>query len=130
MLAIFALLAAKYFGMVWMDPVMGIVGALLVARWSLGLIRTTSGVLLDRQGPARQRDELIALFEADGETVVTDLHLWCVGPGIQSAIVAVVSDSPRPPQEYKRMIPAEHGIVHLTIEVHRRSDGPATPARD
>jgi cation diffusion facilitator family transporter len=123
LLAIFALLAAKYFGMVWMDPVMGIVGALLVARWSLGLIRATSSVLLDRQAPERQRRELIALFENDGETQVTDLHLWSVGPGIHSAIVSIVSDSPRPPQESKRMILAEHRIVHLTAEIHQRRDG-------
>ena len=123
LLAIFALLAAKYFGMVWMDPVMGIVGALLVARWSLGLIRATSSVLLDRQAPQRQRRELIALLEEDGETQVTDLHLWRVGPGIHSAIVSIVSDSPRPPHEYKRMIPARHRIVHLTVEVHQRRNG-------
>ena len=123
LLAIFALLVAKYFGMIWMDPVMGIVGALLVARWSLGLMLTTSHVLLDRQGPEDQRRRLIEILEGDGATRVTDLHLWCVGPGIHSAIIAVASDSPRAPQEYKQMVPADLRIVHLTVEVHDGSGG-------
>lgn len=58
LLAIFALLAGKFLGLVWMDPAMGIVGAILVARWSMGLLRSTSGVLLDRQAPAQVGDAI------------------------------------------------------------------------
>lgn len=118
LLAIFALLAAKYLEMVWMDPVMGIVGAVLVARWSAGLMRSTSHVLLDRQAAEEQITRLKEILEEDGQARVTDLHLWSVGPGIHSAIIALVSESPRSVQEYKKMIPADEGIVHVTIEVH------------
>ena len=62
-LAIFALLAGKYFGLIWMDPAMGIVGAILVARWSYGLLGSTSGVLLDRQAPKELQDSIRELTE-------------------------------------------------------------------
>ena len=118
LLAIFALLAAKYFGFVWADPLMGIVGALLVARWSLGLLHSTSIVLLDRQGP----DELCATIrnrlEQEPATRVVDLHLWAIGPRMYSAVVAVVADEPREPEYYKRLIPQGLGVVHTVVEVH------------
>src|SRR6185503_20060413 len=76
LLAIVALLAAKYFGLAWMDPTMGIVGAVLVARWSFGLLKTTSAVLLDRSAPEELRAALEGAIErVDGNRVV-DLHLW------------------------------------------------------
>jgi cation diffusion facilitator family transporter len=119
LLAIIALLAGKYLGLNWMDPAMGIVGALLVGRWSLGLIRDTSGILLDHQAPdvmlERTRD---AVEQLDGNRV-TDLHIWSIGPGIYSASLAVVSTAPLPPEDYKALIPADLGIVHTVIEVHR-----------
>ncbi len=81
-LAIFALLGGKYLGLNWLDPVMGVVGAILVARWSTGLLRTTSRVLLDHQGPDSIRHAIRQnLEELTGVTVV-DLHLWQIGPGI------------------------------------------------
>ena len=118
LLAIFALLAAKYFGFVWADPLMGIVGAVLVARWSLGLLHSTSVILLDRQGP----DELCELIrhrlELEPGVRVVDLHLWAIGPRMYSAVIAVVADDPRPPDFYKGSIPTGAGIVHTSIEVH------------
>lgn len=77
-LAIVALLTAKYFGFIWMDPAMGIVGAILVGRWSLGLLRTTSGVLLDRQGPEDIRHRIKESIEKDNDSQVADLHLWAI----------------------------------------------------
>ena len=90
-LAIVALLAAKYFGFIWMDPAMGIVGAVLVARWSVGLLRTTSGVLLDKQGPESIRQRIRDSIEQDDDSKVTDLHLWSIGPNLYSAVVTVVA---------------------------------------
>lgn len=120
-LAIFALLAGKYFGLVWMDPLMGIVGAVLVARWSLGLLRTTSAVLLDRQAPAEIRDSIRNAIEQDSDAEVADLHVWSVGPGINSAIVSVVANGPQPPEYYKRLLPQQAKLVHCTVEVHARN---------
>ena len=77
-LAILALLAGKFAGLFWLDPAMGVVGAVLVARWSIGLVRTTSRVLLDRQGPEHVCADIRTAVEATGDTTVTDLHLWSV----------------------------------------------------
>ena len=118
LLAIFALLAGKFLGLNWMDPAMGIVGAILVARWSLGLIRNTSGVLLDHQAPGAMLEQARAAIESVDDNRITDLHIWSIGPGIYSATIAVVSDTPRPPEYYKSLIPNDLGIVHTIVEVH------------
>jgi Co/Zn/Cd efflux system component len=118
LLAIFALLAAKYFGFVWADPLMGIVGAILVARWSLGLLHSTGVVLLDRQGPEDIREAIRHRIENDGGNRVVDLHVWAIGPKMYSAIISVVANEPRDPDHYKAMIPAGLGIVHTIVEVH------------
>lgn len=117
LLAIFALLAAKFFATTWLDPVMGIVGAALVTRWSLGLLRETSRVLLDAQLPADSTERLRAAIEANGGDRVADLHLWSIGPGIQAAAIVVVSDAPGSPDHYRRLIPPGLKVVHATIEV-------------
>ena len=118
LLAIFALLAARYLHMAWMDPLMGIVGAILVARWSLGLLRLTSAVLLDRQAPAHVLETVKDSIERHDDNRVADLHLWSVGPGIYAAIVSVISGAPRAPDWYKSLIPGSLGLVHVTVEVH------------
>ncbi len=117
-LAIFALLAGKYFGLIWMDPAMGIVGAILVARWSYGLLGSTSAVLLDRQAPKQLRDNILELIEADNDARVTDLHVWSIGPEIYSAQISVVAHNPLAPAEYKALIPSSLGLVHIAVEVH------------
>jgi cation diffusion facilitator family transporter len=118
LLAIFALLAAKYFGLVWADPAMGVVGAVLVGRWSIGLLRTTSVVLLDREGPDELRGVIKRRIEAHEGNRVTDLHVWAVGPRLYSAVVGVAADDPKPPDFYKRLLPTGLDIVHLVVEVH------------
>jgi cation diffusion facilitator family transporter len=117
-LAIVALLAAKYFGLGWMDPFMGLVGAVLVGRWSFGLLKTTGAVLLDRSAPEAARTALKAGIErVDGNRVV-DLHAWCIGPNLYAAVVTVVTPHPRPPEHYKALLPRTLNIVHVTVEVH------------
>lgn len=118
LLAIFALLAGKFLGLNWMDPAMGIVGATLVAKWSLGLIRNTSGILLDHQAPGAILEATRAAIEGIDGNHVTDLHIWSIGPGIYSATIAIVSDTPGTPDYYKSLIPKDLGIVHTTVEVH------------
>lgn len=117
-LAIFALLAAKYFGLVWMDPLMGIAGSVMVSRWSIGLLVTTSHVLLDRQAPAHIRQKVVDGIEKNGAGRVVDLHLWSVGPGIYAAIVSVSTGVPRPAEYYKQLIPSDLKLVHVTVEVN------------
>ncbi|WP_019528871.1 CDF family Co(II)/Ni(II) efflux transporter DmeF [Dasania marina] len=118
-LAIVALIAAKYYGYVWMDPLMGVVGAILIARWSYGLLRTTSAVLLDKQAPKLLREEIRTALESDEDTRVSDLHVWSIGPEIYSALITVVADKPVTPDEYKSRLPQTLGLVHVTVEVHR-----------
>lgn len=116
-LAIVALLAGRVLGWTWMDPVMGIVGALVIARWSVGLLRDTGAVLLDAEVGEGRRTAIRAALE-QGEDRVADLHLWRVGPRHLAAIVSVVSTAPRAPAEYKERLRAFPDVVHLTVEVH------------
>ena len=125
--AIVALLAGKYFGLVWMDPVMGVVGAILVGRWSWGLLRDTSGVLLDRQAPASITDRVRAAIEPHGEII--DLHVWSIGPGIHACIVSVGCDRAMGPEDYQPLIPKELGVVHLTVEVYSSTSEAPNPQR-
>ncbi len=98
---------------------MGIVGSLVIARWSYSLLRDTSGVLLDAEVPAERRDDIRAAIEADADNRVADLHIWRVGPRHLAAVISVVTHQPRAPEHYKALL-REHGdLVHITIEVHR-----------
>ncbi|MHB0954863.1 MAG: CDF family Co(II)/Ni(II) efflux transporter DmeF [Pirellulaceae bacterium] len=123
-LAIFALLAGKFYGLSWLDPAMGVVGAMLVARWSIGLVRVTSRVLLDRQGPQAACAAIRSALEASGDTTVTDLHLWSVAPGKFSLILAVATRGASSPDDYRRKLPGHLGLVHVTIEVNRDVERP------
>ncbi len=117
-LAIIALLGAKYFKLNWMDPLMGVVGAILVVRWSIGLIQGTTKVLLDHQIPAEMQRKITSILESYKDTRVCDLHIWSIGPGIYSSEIGVVTKYPEPPDTYKAMIPEDSGVVHVTVEVH------------
>jgi cation diffusion facilitator family transporter len=117
LLAIAALLAAKYLGWGWMDPAMGIVGGILVARWSYGLLTSSGAVLLDRQAGARIRDAVASSIEADGESRVADLHIWAIGPNIYAVIISVVATHPRSAEQYKTRLPTNLGLKHITVEV-------------
>ena len=116
------LLAGKYFGAAFMDPVMGIAGSLLVANWSRGLLKDTSRVLLDRQVDGEPREQVVRSIEALGDEKVADLHLWSIGPNIYNANIAVVAHDPKSPDYYKDQLPEDIGLVHSTIEVHRCED--------
>ena len=133
LLAIVALLAAKYLGLAWMDPLMGIVGAVLVGRWSLGLMRDSGRVLLDRQAPEELRRRVVGAVEGGGDildggdsgggaaddTRVTDLHLWAIAPGVYAAELVIVSSTPLAPDAYKQRLPRSLGLGHVAVEVHR-----------
>ena len=125
-LAIVALLAAKYFGLTWMDPFMGLVGAALVARWSFGLLQDDERrAARSQRGPGVCAAVTEAIERVDGNRVV-DLHVWCIGLNLYSAALTVVTPSPRPPEHYKTLLPAGLNIVHATVEVHASADGQIT----
>jgi len=116
-LAIAALSAGGLYGWLWLDPAMGIVGALVIARWSWGLIRDAGGVLLDYVPPGEDLpDEIRSAIEAPGETI-TDLHVWQLGPGHHGAIVSIASSEPRAPSHYRHKLAHIHDLSHVTIEV-------------
>jgi len=117
LLAIFALLTTKYLGFIWMDPLMGIVGAVLVSRWSFELVHDTSGVLLDKRGSEEIRATIKKCIEKDEDSRISDLHLWSIGPNIYAAIITVVTSDPKPAEYYKQLIPPDLNLVHVTIEV-------------
>lgn len=116
-LAIVALVLGSLYGWNWMDPAMGIIGGLVIARWSWGLIRDAGGVLLDYV-PADDDlpDEIRDAIETDGDEI-TDLHVWQLGPGHHAAIVSVCSLNPQPVDTYKAKLAAIHDLSHVTVEV-------------
>ena len=118
LLAIFALLIGKYLGAIWMDPLMGIVGAVLVMRWSIGLLRTTSAVLLDEQTFPVRCEKIRKAIESNDDHRVVDLHVWSIGGGACAGIVSVVSINPQPPNHYKILIEKIIKLEHLSIEVN------------
>jgi len=121
-LAIVALIAGKHLGWVWMDPAMGIVGAIVIARWSYGLLRDTGGVLLDAEVPSARLTAIRGTLEADADNRVADLHVWRVGPRHLAAIVSVVSEAPQDPEHYKALLATYEDLVHVTVEVYDRGE--------
>lgn len=119
LLAIFALLCGKYYGLRWMDPLMGIVGAILILRWSWGLLKSTITALLDHQADSSLKKQIIDAIEIDSDSRVTDFHLWSIGPNIYSLILTVVAHNPKSVQAYKDLLPGTIPLVHITIEVHQ-----------
>ena len=121
LLAIVALLAAKYYGWIWMDPVMGIVGAVLITKWSMGLLKQTSAVLLDQQGPDHLVERVISRVKSlPCKAEIIDLHVWSIGPNIYSAEITIVADNENNVSVFKSEIHTLTEIVHSTIEVHQR----------
>jgi cation diffusion facilitator family transporter len=131
--AIVALLSGKYFGWAWLDPVMGIVGSVVVGVWAYGLIRDTSGILLDRTPEDTDLpEEIRKAVEAGGDAAIADLHVWQVGEGKFAAIVSIVARDPKPAEVYHEMFREHDELVHVTLEVHacvERALEPAATAR-
>lgn len=112
-LAIVALLAGRYLGWVWLDPVMGIVGGLVIALWAWNLMRDTAAVLLDTSDPHLEA-EVREQVEGPGDARITDLHVWRIGPGAHAAIVSVAGTVDRETIR-ERLVPV-HELAHVTIE--------------
>lgn len=116
-LAIVALLAGRTYGWLWLDPLMGIVGALVIARWSWGLVRDAGAILLDVLPEDEDLpDEIRGALEGEGGRI-TDLHVWQVGPGHHAAIVSLATPAPKAPSAYKERLSHLHELSHVTVEV-------------
>ena len=118
LLAIVALLVGKYLGLTWFDPIMGIVGAVLIAVWAKGLIAVTSRILLDSDISKDFIEEIRDAIEADRDNRVTDLHLWKIDSDHYAALVSLVTHYPQPLAHYRSLLAAYPRIRHLTFEIH------------
>ena len=118
-LAIGALLAGKYAGLVWLDPAMGLVGAALIAWWSRGLLAHTAKILLDREMDNPLAAQMRQRLEGDSDARVADLHLWRVGDQQFAAHATLVADVPLEADAYRARVADLPALVHLSIEVNR-----------
>ena len=119
LLAIAALTGGKFFGWAWLDPVVGIVGSVVVFSWAYTLLRDTSGILLDRTPSSSDLpDEIRRAVESDGDSIVTDLHVWQVGIGKFAAMVSIVAHDPKSCDSYRALLRGHDELVHVTIETH------------
>ncbi len=117
-LVILGLLLARAFGWLWIDPLVGIVGACVIASWSYGLIRDTGAILLDMSPDRTLAAKLRRIIEEDGD-MIADLHIWRLGPGHLGAILCVATPHARAPAHYRERLADFPSLSHLTVEVHR-----------
>ena len=118
-LAIAALLAGYMLGWAWMDPLMGLVGAGVIGWWCRGLIADSARVLLDREMDAPVVTRIRQAVETDGDAQIADLHVWRVGRDCHAAVIMLVAQEPRSPDEYRRRLAAIPSLVHVSVEVNR-----------
>ena len=116
-LAIGALLAARFYGWIWMDPAVGLIGAVVIASWSVSLIRSSGTTLLDMVPDPALSPRIMERLEVNGDRV-SDLHIWRVGPGHSALVASIVSDAPQDPSIYKARLKDLKGLSHVTVEVH------------
>jgi cation diffusion facilitator family transporter len=115
-LAIVALLAGRYLGWVWLDPVMGIVGSIVIARWSWSLLRDTAAILLDKTDE-HVTEEICEILESHGDAQIADLHVWQIGPEARAAIVSVRTKAGITADTIRERLAPVHEIPHLTVEL-------------
>jgi len=119
-LAIIALTAGKLWGAAWLDPVMGIVGSAVIAQWARGLIQQTQIILLDKEPEdCDLNHEIRKAIESDGDSLITDLHIWQVGSNKFAAIISVVAHHPKSLEDYKAPLKEHEELVHVTVEINR-----------
>jgi len=122
-LAIAALAAGLWLGWSWMDPLMGLVGAGVIASWSLTLIRDSSRILLDREMDEPLVEKIRECIECDGDSEIADLHVWRVGRSSHAAVLTVVAHHPAPPDTYRERLGKIPTLMHVSVEVNRCPHG-------
>jgi cation diffusion facilitator family transporter len=118
-LAIAALTLGKFFGWHWLDPFMGIVGALVITRWSYGLLVETSGILLDKNIDKEVIASIQNRIEVEADNRVADIHVWKLGPKDYAAILSLVTHFPKDPAHYKKLLDDFDQLAHITVEVNQ-----------
>ena len=118
-LVIVGLLFGRFLGWTWMDPAIGLVGALVIAAWAYSLIRDTSAILLDMNPDRGMAERMRAMIETDGDRL-TDLHLWRLGPGHLGAIVAVATARQRGPDYSQLLLRRFRALSHVTVQVQQQ----------
>lgn len=117
-LAIIALVAGKFLGWIWLDAVMGLVGAVVIARWSYGLVRETGLILLDGEIDKQTKLAIVNAIEGDADNRVTDLHVWNVSEHHLAATIALVTHYPQQPEYYKNLVKDIPSLAHVIVEVN------------
>ena len=121
-LAIAALISGKFWAAPWLDPVMGMVGAALVAVWAWGLMRDSGRVLLDAEMNAPVVAEIREVIDASPiRATISDLHVWRVGKGKYACMVSLVTLADAQPEDFKRQLRVHDELVHITVEINRKS---------
>ena len=118
-LAIAALAAGLWLGWRWVDPLVAMVGAVVIGQWSWGLLRSTSLALVDATADAPLRQAVQAAIESDGDAKLADLHVWQIGPQAWSVVLSVVADEPLAAADYRARLQPLRQLRHVTVEVHR-----------
>lgn len=126
-LAIGALILGKYFGWNSLDPLMGIVGALVISRWAYGLLRETGGILLDGSISAKEFAAIKEKIEGALDNRIADMHVWKVGPAHYAAIISIVTHYPQKIEYYKELLRDFTDLSHLTVEIHTCETEPCLP---
>jgi cation diffusion facilitator family transporter len=118
-LVIIGLLFGRFLGWTWMDPAVGLIGAVVIAAWAYTLVRDTGAVLLDMTPDRGMVERMRAMIETDGDRL-TDLHLWRLGPGHLGAIISVATRQGRGPDYYQTLLGRFRALSHVTVEVQRQ----------
>jgi cation diffusion facilitator family transporter len=124
LLAIVALLSGKFIGWNWLDPIMGIVGAVIITRWSYGLLKQTSPILLDASIEKEYQQAIKETIEKDSDNRVSDIHVWKIGANHYAAIIALVTHYPNSTEHYKKLLNEFNKLSHITIEVNECKEVP------
>jgi cation diffusion facilitator family transporter len=125
-LAIIALFGGKLWGASWLDPVMGLVGAVLVSVWAYGLLRDTGRVLLDAEMNVPVVDEIREVIAASPvKAQICDLHVWRVGKGKFACILSLATDNDVSPEYFKKQLSIHEELVHISIEINQGGEQPA-----
>ncbi|MGD9217520.1 MAG: cation diffusion facilitator family transporter [Desulfobacteraceae bacterium] len=116
--AIVALTAGKYLGWAWMDPIMGIVGALVIIRWGIGLAKDTGNILLDCDVNKTKYEAIRKVLESDSDNRIADMHLFKIGSQRIVGMISIVTHYPRSVEHYKSLLSGVADLAHVTIEVN------------
>ncbi len=118
LLAIAALAGGLWWGLGWLDPAVAIIGAVVIGRWAIGVLRDSARALVDASAPPKLAAQIRTLIEDDGDAKLADLHVWQVGSGAYAAALSIVADRPQPCDHYSQRLHAIAALKHATVEVH------------